>query len=58
MVDLAHIAEQIDNADIYALAKHTPVEKCAKLSEEFGTSIWLKREDLQDVFSFKNSRSC
>lgn len=53
MADLANIAEQIDNADIYALAKRTPVEKCQKLSEEHGTSIWLKREDLQDVFSFK-----
>ena len=53
MADLAHIAEQIDNADIYALAKHTPVEKCEKLSQEHGASIWLKREDLQDVFSFK-----
>ena len=53
MADLAHIAKQIDNADIYALAKRTPVERADKLSKELGTSVWLKREDLQDVFSFK-----
>lgn len=53
MVDLAHIAEQIDAANVYPLAKQTPLEHCAKLSDEHGTSIWLKREDLQDVFSFK-----
>lgn len=53
MADLAHIAEQIDAADVYALAKQTPLERCGKLSTEHGASIWLKREDLQDVFSFK-----
>lgn len=53
MADLANIAEQIDKADIYALAKRTPVQRADKLSKELGTSVWLKREDLQDVFSFK-----
>jgi threonine dehydratase len=50
---LKHIAEQIDQADIYALAKRSPLERADKLSKELGISTWLKREDLQDVFSFK-----
>jgi threonine dehydratase len=31
----------------------TPLEHASQLSERSGNSIWLKREDLQTVFSFK-----
>lgn len=53
MVDLAKLAAHIDKADVYALAKRTPLERSNKLSQRLGRSVWLKREDLQDVFSFK-----
>ena len=35
------------------LAKRTPTQFAPKLSAALGRKIWLKREDLQDVFSFK-----
>lgn len=37
----------------YSLVKKTPLEKAIKISEQAGCSVWLKREDLQDVHSFK-----
>ncbi|CAJ2672597.1 threonine dehydratase biosynthetic chloroplastic-like [Trifolium pratense] len=38
---------------VYDVAKETPLELAPKLSERLGVNIWLKREDLQPVFSFK-----
>ena len=52
-VNLSDLRARIDAADVYALAKRTPCELAVKLSSELGRNIWLKREDLQDVFSFK-----
>ncbi len=52
-VNLTELKDRIDSADIYALAKRTPCQIAPKLSAEHGRNIWLKREDLQDVFSFK-----
>ncbi len=40
-------------APVHAVARQTPVEQAALLSERLGRSIWFKREDLQPVFSFK-----
>lgn len=51
--DLHDIAGRIDAARIYELASRTPLQFAPKLSEELGRNVWLKREDLQDVFSFK-----
>lgn len=51
--DLHDIAARIDAARVYALAARTPLQYAPKLSDELGRNVWLKREDLQDVFSFK-----
>lgn len=38
---------------VYEIVKETPLLLCPTLSARLGNQIWLKREDLQDVFSFK-----
>lgn len=53
LVNLNDLKARIEAADVYGLAKRTPTELASKLSSELGQNIWLKREDLQDVFSFK-----
>lgn len=45
--------KRILDARVYDVARETPVDEAALLSERFGNRIWLKREDLQPVFSFK-----
>ena len=40
-------------APVYDVARTTPLEHAPVLSKRLGNSIWLKREDLQPVFSFK-----
>jgi threonine dehydratase len=45
--------ERIANASVYDVARETPLELAANLSARFQNRIWLKREDLQPVFSFK-----
>ena len=50
--DLKDLAARVERADIYALAKVTPCEKAAQISTD-SHRVWLKREDTQDVFSFK-----
>jgi len=52
-INLADLKARIEAADVYALAKRTPLELAPKLSKQLGRNVWLKREDLQDVFSFK-----
>ncbi|KAJ0963176.1 hypothetical protein J5N97_028298 [Dioscorea zingiberensis] len=38
---------------VYDVAIESPLQLASKLSERLGVSLWLKREDLQPVFSFK-----
>ena len=38
---------------IAAVAAVTPIERCARLSDATNTTVWLKREDLQVVRSYK-----
>lgn len=38
---------------VYDLIKETPLVLATGLSKRLGNEIWLKREDLQEVFSFK-----
>ncbi|NOY61630.1 MAG: threonine ammonia-lyase, biosynthetic [Gammaproteobacteria bacterium] len=45
--------EKILKARVYDVAKETPLEYAAKLSLRTDNRVWLKREDLQPVFSFK-----
>ena len=45
--------EKILQAEVYEVAKKTPLEKARNLSKTLNNEVFLKREDLQDVFSFK-----
>jgi len=45
--------ERILKARVYDLARETPLEPARLLSERLGNRVFLKREDLQPVFSFK-----
>ncbi len=45
--------KKIINAPVYDVAIQSPLEQAKGLSAKFGHKIWLKREDLQPVFSFK-----
>lgn len=40
-------------ARVYDVAKKTPLQKAELLSSKLGNNILIKREDAQDVFSFK-----
>ena len=44
---------KILKARVYDVARETPLERAPKLSSRLGCDVWLKREDLQPVFSFK-----
>ncbi len=45
--------KKILQAQVYEVAKKTPLEKANNLSKALKNNIYLKREDLQEVFSFK-----
>lgn len=45
--------ERILTAHIYDLAVETPLQCARGLSARLGQRVWIKREDLQPVFSFK-----
>ena len=45
--------KRILRARVYDVAVETPLQKAANLSRRLGNQVWLKREDLQSVFSFK-----
>ncbi|WP_367452131.1 threonine ammonia-lyase, biosynthetic [Snodgrassella alvi] len=44
---------RILTAAVYDVAIETPLDYAANLSDRLNNHIWLKREDLQPVFSFK-----
>jgi threonine dehydratase len=44
----------IENASVYDVAVHTPITFAPNLSAKEKNKIYLKREDLQPIFSFKN----
>ncbi len=49
-------AEYVDamrNIPVYDVALRTPLDQAPMLSNIVGSEVWLKREDLQPVFSFK-----
>ena len=45
--------EKILRARVYDVARETPLDFAPRLSGRLGVSVWLKREDMQSVFSFK-----
>jgi len=50
---LQDYVRRILNAQVYDLAVETPIDRANILSNRLGSHVWLKREDLQPVFSFK-----
>ena len=44
---------RIERAQVYDVALRTPLEPARKLSARLHNTVWLKREDLQPVHSFK-----
>jgi threonine dehydratase len=45
--------KRILNARVYDVARETPVDEAVLMSRRLDNRVWLKREDLQPVFSFK-----
>ena len=45
--------QKILRARVYDVAVDTPLDRAKNLSKRLKNSVWLKREDLQPVFSFK-----
>ena len=45
--------KRILDARVYDVARETPVEEATLMSRRLENRVWLKREDLQPVFSFK-----
>jgi len=45
--------QRSQNASVYDVAIKSPLDFAQNLSARLGNHIWLKREDLQPVFSFK-----
>jgi threonine dehydratase len=50
---LAAYRGRIELASVYDVAAVSPLEAAPKLSARLGQRVWLKREDLQPVHSFK-----
>lgn len=45
--------KRILDARVYDVARETPIHSAGLLSARLNNNVWLKREDLQPVFSFK-----
>ena len=45
--------QRIKDASVYDVAVKSPLELASNLSARLDNQVWLKREDLQPVFSFK-----
>ena len=45
--------EKVLNAQVYDVVSETPLDLANNLSQRVSNKIWLKREDMQPVFSFK-----
>ena len=44
---------EIENSNVYDVAEVTPITFLSKTSQKYDNKIYLKREDLQPIFSFK-----
>ena len=45
--------KMILKAPVYDVARETPLEIAPAISRRIGNQVWLKREDMQSVFSYK-----
>jgi threonine dehydratase len=52
-LSVADYLKKILNAQVYDVARETPLDPATRLSKRINNQVWLKREDLQPVFSFK-----
>lgn len=50
---LDSVVKRILDARVYDVATRTPLHHAPNLSQRLNNTVWLKREDLQPVFSFK-----
>ena len=50
---LESYVKRILSSRVYDIAQETPLAQAPLLSQRLGCQVWLKREDLQPVFSFK-----
>lgn len=50
---MENLVKQILRAPVYDVARETPLDFAPALSRRLGNDVFLKREDLQPVFSFK-----
>ncbi|MEE8263006.1 MAG: pyridoxal-phosphate dependent enzyme, partial [Gammaproteobacteria bacterium] len=50
---LERYVKMILQARVYDVAKETPLDYAPELSRRLTNRVWLKREDLQPVFSYK-----
>jgi threonine dehydratase len=48
-----HYLKMILTARVYDVARETPLDLAPELSRRLANRVWLKREDLQPVFSYK-----
>ena len=47
------VYEKIKTANVYDIAIKSPLEYAKNISKKLNNQIYIKREDLQPVFSFK-----
>ncbi len=52
-MDRDDLLERILRAPVYDVAVETPLDSAQLLSERLDNRVWIKREDLQPVFSFQ-----
>jgi threonine dehydratase len=45
--------EKVLTARVYDVARETPLDYLGRISSRFDNKVWLKREDLQSIYSFK-----
>ena len=50
---LKRYIKMIMNSRVYDVAQKTPLEEAGRLSVRLQNRVWMKREDLQSVYSFK-----
>jgi threonine dehydratase len=50
---IAEYAQRIERARVDAISITTPLDYAPRLSQRLGNDVFLKREDLQPIFSFK-----
>ena len=53
MIDIPKLVKAIKTSRVYDVARKTNLDLMPLMSERLGNQIYLKREDQQDVFSFK-----